>query len=170
PRVRVRGRWLAFQEFMIVERAEGPVEAVELGVDAAEPTPEVLAALRDADAIVIGPSNPIASIGPILTLPGMRAALAEAAAPVVALSPFVGGKVLKGPTRLFCDHAGIDPSAAGIADAYAGILDGLVADEPVDGLPALETATLMDTPASRRALARSTLDFAATLAARDAPR
>lgn len=163
-RISARGRELPFQEFMIVEQARGPLEAVELvGVDKARPTPEVLAALAGADAIVIGPSNPIVSIGPILAVPGMRTALAAARAPVVAVSPFVGGKVLKGPTRLFCDHAGIEPSAAGIAAAYAGAIDGIVADEPVDGIAALEVPTLMDTPDARRALAASTLQFAASL-------
>ena len=77
-----------------------------------------------ADAIVIGPSNPVASIGPILALPGMREALARGRGAVVAVSPFVGGQVLKGPTLAFCQHAGIEPTAAGIADAYAGLLDG----------------------------------------------
>ena len=69
-------------------------------------------ALESADAIVIGPSNPVVSIGPILALPGMREALAAARAPVVAVSPFVGGEVLKGPTLAFCEHAGIAPDAS----------------------------------------------------------
>lgn len=166
-RIGVRGRVLPFQEFMIVERARGPLDAVEFaGVADARPTPEALAALADADAIVVGPSNPVASIGPILALPGMRAALAAASAPVVAVSPFVGGEVLKGPTRLFCEHAAIEPSAAGIAAAYAATIDGIVADEPVEGLPAIEVPTLMDSPRARRALAASTLQFAASLASR----
>jgi LPPG:FO 2-phospho-L-lactate transferase len=165
-RVGVRGRVLPFQEFMIVERAAGPLESVEFtGIDAARPTPEVLAALRDADAIVIGPSNPIVSIGPILALPGMRDALAAAGAPIVAVSPFVGGSVLKGPTQLFCEAAGVDPSAEGVAHLYAGLVDGFVADEPVDaGCPVLETPTLLDTPEARHAVATTTLDFAGTLA------
>ena len=165
-RIAARGRELPFQEFMIVERAQGPLERVDFaGAEAARPTPDVLAALDEADAIVIGPSNPVASIGPILAVPGMRAALAAASAPVVAVSPFVGGEVLKGPTRLFCEHAGIDPSAAGIASTFADVIDGIVADEPVAGFRALEVPTLMDTPEARRALAASTLQFAATLAA-----
>lgn len=164
-RVAVRGRELPFQEFMIVERARGPIEAVRFaGAESARPTPEVLEAIERADAIAIGPSNPVASIGPILAVPGMREALADARAPVVAVSPFVGGEVLKGPTLAFCEHAGIEPSATGIAAAYGETIDGVVADEPVDGPPAVETATLMDTAAARRALARATLDFAAALA------
>ncbi len=165
-RVGVRGRVLPFQEFMIVERAAGPLESVEFtGIDAARPTPEVLDALRGADAIVIGPSNPIISIGPILAVPGMRDALAAATAPIVAVSPFVGGAVLKGPTQLFCETAGVDPSAEGVAHLYAGLVDGFVADEPVDaGCPVLETSTLLDAPETRRAVATATIDFTATLA------
>jgi len=163
-RVTADGRELGFQEFMIVRGAEGPLEHVAFdGVDSARPTPAVLEALAGADAIVIGPSNPVVSIGPILAVPGMRAAVAQSPAPVVAVSPFVGGEVLKGPTRLFCEHAGIEASAAGLLRAYAGMLDGLVADEPVAGLTALEVDTLMDTPERRRAVAENTLEFAGTL-------
>jgi LPPG:FO 2-phospho-L-lactate transferase len=159
--VTARGRRLPFQEFMIVERAEGPVENVELaGIVEARPTPEVQAVLAEADAIVIGPSNPVISIGPILAVPGMRESVAGSPAPVVAVSPFVGGRAVKGPTETFCQFAGIDPSASGIARAYEGLIDGMVADEPVEGLPALVTDTLMDTAEGRRQVAERTLDFA----------
>ncbi|MEK6229327.1 MAG: 2-phospho-L-lactate transferase [Actinomycetota bacterium] len=165
-RVTADGRELGFQEFMIVRRAEGPLEDVSFdGIESARPTAAVLQALADADAIVIGPSNPVVSIGPILAVPGMRGAVAEAAAPVVAVSPFVGGEVLKGPTRLFCEHAGIQASAAGLLHAYAGLLDGLVADEPVEGIAALEIDTLMDTTERRRDVAEKTLEFAGSLPA-----
>jgi LPPG:FO 2-phospho-L-lactate transferase len=165
-RITVGGRAVPFQEFMILGGAKGPLDAVEFeGAAETAPTADVLAALRDADAIVIGPSNPIASIGPILALPGMREALTAAAAPVIAVSPFVGGEVLKGPTRLFCEHAGIAPSAAGLLTAYEGLLDGIVADEPLAAeIPALEIATLMDTAEARRKLAASTVELAASLA------
>ena len=163
-RIGVRARTLPFQEFMIVERAEGPIESVEFaGAGGATPTPEVLAALAEADAIVIGPSNPVASIGPVLAVPGVREALADAAAPVVAVSPFVGGEVLKGPTLAFCAYAGIEPSARGLLGAYAGLLDGVVADEPVAGIAALELDTLMDTPDGRRRVAEASLELAASL-------
>jgi LPPG:FO 2-phospho-L-lactate transferase len=163
--VTARGRRLQFQEFMIVERAEGPVEAVELlGIEAARPSPEALIVLAEAEAVVIGPSNPVISIGPILALPGMREALRGSPAPVVAVSPFVAGRAVKGPTEIFCEFAGIEASAAGIVHAYEGLLDGVVADEPVDGMPALVTDTLMDTPAARRELAERTLEFAGSLA------
>jgi LPPG:FO 2-phospho-L-lactate transferase len=162
--VGVRGRMMPFQEFMIVERAEGPIEVVELrGVEKARPTDAVLDAIARAEAIVIGPSNPVISIGPTLALPGMREALRSASAPVVAVSPFVGGRSLKGPTVEFCTVAGIEPSGAGVAAAYGELLDGFVADEEVDGLPCLVTDTLMESAADRVALAKKTLDFAANL-------
>ena len=163
-RVQAGGRAVPFQEFMIALGARGPIEGVELaGLGQARPTPEALAALAEADAIVIGPSNPVASIGPILALPGMREALSAACAPVVAVSPFVGGEVLKGPTALFCEHAGIRLDARGMLDAYPGLLDGVVADELVAGIPALRTETLIDSLERQRRLATDTLDFAASL-------
>ena len=162
--VTARGRSIPFQEFMIVERAEGPVDAVELrGLERARPSDAVLQAIAEAEAIVIGPSNPVISIGPILALPGMREALRAAPAPVVAVSPFVGGRAVKGPTDAFCEQAWIERSADGIARAYEDVLDGLVADDAAGGLPGLVTDTLMDTPGDRARLARELLDFAASL-------
>jgi LPPG:FO 2-phospho-L-lactate transferase len=164
-RVCFGGRWLAFQEYMIVAGAPAPVEGLELaGVEDARPTLEVLEAIARAEAIVVGPSNPVISIGPILAVPGMREALRAAAAPVVAVSPFVGGRSVKGPTEHFCDFAGIERSANGVAAAYEDLLDGMVADEPVNGLPALVLDTLMDAPRARRQLAEQTLQFARSLA------
>ena len=90
------------QEYLIVDRGEPEVLGVELeGIEEAEPSREVLEALRAAEAIVIGPSNPVISIGPILAVPGMREAIAASPAPVVAVSPFVAGEVVKGPTDRF---------------------------------------------------------------------
>jgi LPPG:FO 2-phospho-L-lactate transferase len=164
--VSARGRALPFQEFMILERAEGPVEGVELrGLHEARPSDAVLQAVAEAEAIVIGPSNPVISIGPILALPGMREALRAAPAPVVAVSPFVGGRALKGPTEPFCEQAGLEVSAAGIARAYGDVIEGIVADEPSNGTPELVTDTLMDTPEDRARLAREVLDFAASVRA-----
>ncbi|MET0614295.1 MAG: 2-phospho-L-lactate transferase [Thermoleophilaceae bacterium] len=158
------GSALPFQEFMIVEHAEGPIERVELrGLERARPSDAVLQAVAEADAIVIGPSNPVISIGPILALPGMREAVRGAPAPVVAVSPFVGGRAIKGPTDAFCESAGIERSAAGIARAYADVIDGVVADEPAGGPPELVTDTLLDTQEARARLAREVLDFAASV-------
>jgi LPPG:FO 2-phospho-L-lactate transferase len=165
-RVRHNGRTLPFQEYMIVEGAAPPVEGVELdGLESARPTGAVLAALAEAELIVIGPSNPVISIGPILALPGMREALAGAPAPVVAVSPFVDGRSVKGPSEHFCVWAGIETSAAGVARAYADVIDGIVADEPAGELPHLVTDTLMDGPDRMRQVARKILDFGRTLEA-----
>jgi LPPG:FO 2-phospho-L-lactate transferase len=162
--VRAAGRWWPFQEFMIRRRAQGPVEGVEhRGASDAAPTPEVLEALATARAIVIGPSNPVISIGPMLAVPGLREALASAPAPVVAVSPLVGGEVLKGPTGAFMAHAGVPLTADGVAALYEGLIDGLVADERADGVPTLETDVRMADPAARRRVARETLEFAAAL-------
>jgi LPPG:FO 2-phospho-L-lactate transferase len=165
-RVRAAGRWWPFQEFMIRHRAQGPVEGVEFqGAAEAAPTPEVLDALAAARAIVIGPSNPVISIGPMLAVPGVREALAAAEAPVVAVSPLVAGEVLKGPTAAFMEHAGEPLTADGIAALYEGLIDGLVADERADGVPTLETDVAMVGAEGRRRLARETLGFADALGA-----
>jgi LPPG:FO 2-phospho-L-lactate transferase len=158
--VRHDGRLWPFQEYMIVAGSAPPVEGVELrGLEEARPTEEVLAALATCDLIVIGPSNPVISIGPILALPGMREALSGAPAPVVAVSPFVGGRSLKGPSEHFCEWAGVETSATGIAGAYGDVLDGVVADEPAAGVPCHVTDTLMDDLDRMRALAREVLRF-----------
>jgi LPPG:FO 2-phospho-L-lactate transferase len=160
----VAGRLLPFQEYMIVAGAPGPIEAVELrGAEAARPTDDVLTAVAEADVIVIGPSNPVISIGPILALPGMREALAAAAAPVVAVSPLVGGRAVKGPTDAFCAYARIEPTATGIARAYGDVIDGVVADEEVAGVPGRVTDTLMDGVDAARRLAAESVEFAASL-------
>jgi LPPG:FO 2-phospho-L-lactate transferase len=161
--VKVGGRWRAFQEYMIGERGRGgPIEGVEFeGAAEAAATPEVLTAVAEAEAIVIGPSNPVISIGPILAVPGIRQALAAADAPVVAVSPFVGGRALKGPTEDFCRHAGLPLGVGSVIQAYAGLLDGVVADEPAAGVPGHVTDTLLATPEQRRRVAGEILEFAA---------
>jgi LPPG:FO 2-phospho-L-lactate transferase len=162
--VRNAAGWHGFQEFMIRERAAGPVEGVELrGIEAARATPEVLDAIAEAEAIVIGPSNPVISIGPILAVPGIREALRAAPAPVVAVSPLVRGAVLKGPTDHFLAWAGHPLTSEGIAAHYDGLLDGLVADERADTLPTLVTDVEMGDADARRRVARETLTFAGAL-------
>jgi LPPG:FO 2-phospho-L-lactate transferase len=164
--VRHDGRWWPFQEYMIRAAAAAPVEGVRFeGADRAGTPAEVLEALEQARAIVVGPSNPVISIAPILAVPGMREAITAATAPVVAVSPIVGGRVVKGPTDPFLRWAGQPSSADGVAALYAGLLDGMVADEPVDGLPLLRTDILMDDPTARRRVADETLTFAEALAA-----
>jgi LPPG:FO 2-phospho-L-lactate transferase len=164
-RVMAGGRWLPFQEYMIRLGGREAVQGVDFrGLRAASPSPEVLAAITAAQAILIGPSNPIISIGPILELEGIRTAIRESAATVVAVSPFVRGQVLKGPTEAFMRWAKQPCDSDGIAAIYKGVVDGLVADQRTDALPVLETDVLMDTVQARRRLAHETLGFALGLA------
>jgi LPPG:FO 2-phospho-L-lactate transferase len=157
--------WIGFQEFMIRRRAAGPIDGLEFrGAEDARPTLAVLAAIAGATTIVIGPSNPLASIAPILAVPGMEEALREARAPVVAVSPIVGGEVLKGPTAAFMALAERECSARGVREHYGALLDGIVADEELDGpLPALRTPTLMGGSEQRARLAREVVAFAEKL-------
>jgi LPPG:FO 2-phospho-L-lactate transferase len=155
-----------FQEWMIRSggRMGATVRTVEYrGAEAAGITPEVADAIGEARAIVIGPSNPVISIGPILAVPGMREALAQAAAPVVAVSPLVGGEVLKGPTADFLAWAGQPLTADGVAAIYEGVIDGLVSDERSGLVTTLETDVAMPDAAARRRVAEETLRFAEAL-------
>jgi LPPG:FO 2-phospho-L-lactate transferase len=168
-RIRTPSGWRELQEFLILDGGAAPIEQVEVrGLERARPTPEVREALAGAEVIVIGPSNPVISIGPILSVPGMREAIAEANAPVVAVSPFVAGRAVKGPTEAFMAAIGRPVSAAGVASLYAGVIDGLVVDEGDPEPPPTDVAvhacrTLMEGAAGRRALAEEVLRFAATL-------
>ena len=109
---------------------------------------------------MIGPSNPIISIGPILAIEEIRAAIEAAAAPVIAVSPIVGGKVLKGPTAACLDWAGRSANGAGVAAHYGSLIDAIVADEPVPGVRCRQCDTWMGAAAARRELARVTLELA----------
>jgi LPPG:FO 2-phospho-L-lactate transferase len=163
-RVLAHGRWWPLQEFLIKGRGEGPVDDVEFrGAAAASPSPEVMDAIRTARAIVIGPSNPVISIGPILAIDDLRAALTDSPAPIVAVSPLVQGAVVKGPTEPFMTWAGHLLSSSGIADHYEGVIDGLVADQRTGAVPVLETDVLMQGPDGRARLADETLRFALAL-------
>jgi LPPG:FO 2-phospho-L-lactate transferase len=160
------GRTMGLQEFLIRKGGAGPIESVSFaGIEDAAPSGEVLAALSRARAIVIGPSNPVISIGPILALAGMKEALAQAAAPVVAVSPIVGGEVLKGPTAECMKAWGLPATTEGVARAWAGVADLLLADEPAAGapVPVQVAQTLMDTPLRRQEAAREALEAAEAL-------
>jgi LPPG:FO 2-phospho-L-lactate transferase len=165
-RVMAQGRWWAFQEFMIKGGGQGPVQEVEFhGTGNARPTDQVLDALAAARAIVVGPSNPIISIGPILALSGLRDALSASPASVVAVSPLVGGAVVKGPTEPFMQWTGQPLTSTGIANLYAGVIDGLVADEPTDSVPVRQTDVLMADAEGRARVAADALEFALELRA-----
>jgi LPPG:FO 2-phospho-L-lactate transferase len=169
-RVQTPAGWRDVQEFLILDRSQPQIEDVKLdGISSARPTAEVANAIAEADLIVIGPSNPVISIGPILAVPGIREAMMTATGPVVAVSPFVGGKVVKGPTAEFMHAVGRPTTAAGVAGLYEGLLDGMVVDigdpdPPPEELQTLAAPILMDTAKARKRVARVVLGFGASLA------
>jgi LPPG:FO 2-phospho-L-lactate transferase len=167
--VRVGGNLHSLQEYLI--RLRSPqntwptVEDVQFhGIAAAGTTHEVLEAIAGARAIILGPSNPVISIGPILAIPEISDALAASRAPKVAVSPFVAGEILKGPTPQFLRWRGVEPSSAGVAEIYHDLVDGFVLDSALPGVLALVTDLLMGGPHGRARLARETLAFADGLA------
>jgi LPPG:FO 2-phospho-L-lactate transferase len=168
-RVRTAAGWRDLQEFLILDEGDATIEEVEVeGLADAVPTDAVLAAIEAADAILIGPSNPVISIGPILSVPGLREAIVASGAPVIAVSPLVGGRSVKGPTEEFLRAVGRPVSAAGVASLYEGVIDAIVVDagdpEPeVEGLPVRSVPTMMTDAAARVALAREVLRLARRL-------
>jgi LPPG:FO 2-phospho-L-lactate transferase len=168
-RVRTPDGWREFQEYLVHDGAGPEILEVEFaGIAAAQPSEEVRAVLAAADVIIVGPSNPVISIGPIVAVPGMRELLAEAGAPVVAVSPYVAGEVIKGPTGKFIRAAGHEDSVAGVAAAYAGWIDALIvdADDPAPDPEGVETArlpTLMGTAELRESVGRAVLEYASSL-------
>jgi LPPG:FO 2-phospho-L-lactate transferase len=168
-RVRTAEGWRGLQQYLVAEHAQAPVEEVQVeGLAEARPTPEVLTAMGDAETIVIGPSNPVISIGPIVSMRAVREAIGASAAPVVAVSPYVAGQVVKGPTDLFMRAVGRPSTAAGAASLYEGLLDGMICDPedpdpPPEGIRVMSCPTLMEGSAGRRELAERTLEFASTL-------
>ncbi len=162
-RILSEGAWRGIQEYLILDGGRPAVEGIELeGIAGSAPTPEVLEAVSEAELIVVGPSNPVISIGPILAVPGMRDALSEAEAPVVAVSPYVAGKVVKGPTDNFMRALGRPTTAAGVASLYEGLIDAMILDaddpdEPPPGIRCFSTPTLMHSAESRASVARAVL-------------
>jgi LPPG:FO 2-phospho-L-lactate transferase len=164
-RIRTRGEWVGLQEFMIRLGASAPIEDVEFaGAETAAPSPAVLDAIADARAIIIGPSNPVISIGPIVALPDLREALLAAPAPIVAVSPIVDGVVLKGPTAECLEWAGLRASTEGVIRFYDGLLDGIVSDDPVGDIASLRCETLMSNAEQRRLVAEHALELSESLA------
>ena len=163
--------WLAFQEWFVRLRQEPEVLEVAFdGLDRARVTPEIEAALRGAAAIVICPSNPLVSIAPIVAVPGIRDAIAEArrrGIRAAAVSPIVGGRALRGPADRMLAALGEEVSALGVARRYVGLIDALVIDE-VDaalardverlGIRAIVAPSVMTDDASRAALGRVVLE------------
>jgi LPPG:FO 2-phospho-L-lactate transferase len=158
---------LHFEEYFVQRRAQDAVRGVRLhAAGPARPTAAVLEAIASAEAVLVAPSNPVVSVGPILALPGVREALRATAAPVVAVSPIVGGAAIKGPAVPLMRAVGYEATALGVARAYADFLDALVIDQ-VDadlapavaalGLRVAVTDTIMRGPAEKAALARVAL-------------
>ena len=167
---------LAFQHYFVRDKCEPVVTGFRFeGAAGATASPEVLAALADPKlgAVVVCPSNPFISIDPILAVPGLRDAIKSASAPVIAVSPIVGGRAIKGPTAKMMAELGLPTTAAAVARHYGGLLDGFVLDTAdasaaaeIDalGLQVLSTNTVMRDLADKRALARAVLDFAGRIA------
>ena len=168
------GRRVHFEEYLARDGAPDDVASVDLSAAAAaRPAPGVLDAIRTADAILVCPSNPVVSIGPILALRGMREALRAACAPVVAVSPIVGGAPVKGPADRLLRAQGVEVSARGVAGMYRGLARGFVldardaaqhADVEALGLRAVAVDTLMRTPEIAAGVARAALALCAELA------
>lgn len=158
---------MPFQEYFVKRGTEDDVIGVRFeGVEVARPASGVLEAIVTADVVVVAPSNPVVSIGPLLAVRGVRAALNDTTARVVGISPIVGGKTIKGPADRMMASLGMQPSAAGVARAYADFLEVLVIDEVDRGLaPEVEAAgvraavaqTVMRGPSEKRALAEAVL-------------
>ncbi len=169
--VRTDAGELAFQDYFVRRRAADPVHALRFdGADTARPAPGVLDALQSADVIVIAPSNPFLSIDPLLSVPGVREAIVSSSAPVVAISPIIGGQAVKGPAADILQSLGHDVSALGVARIYGSIADIFILDEEDQSLaPEIESetgmrvvvmATLMTDVAAKMALASGTLQAA----------
>lgn len=161
---------LAFQHYFVRRRCEPRLTGLHFeGAQHARPTPELLALGQDASlrAVVLCPSNPWLSVDPILALPGVRAALAACPAPVVAVSPLVAGKAVKGPTAKLMAELGLPINHRSIAQHYAGLVDVLLvdADEPGLAMPGgpriVVVPTLMNTREDRERLAQAVLEAAA---------
>jgi LPPG:FO 2-phospho-L-lactate transferase len=168
-RVRCDSGWIDFQDYFVRQQCRPVVrELVFAGAAAARPQPEFLTALRGARlrAVILCPSNPFISVDPILAVPGVRQALAECRAPVVAVSPIIGGRAVKGPTAKIMTELGMPPSAAAVARHYGDLLDAYVIDQEDAGQAAelgckvTVARTLMNSLADREALAGVVLDAA----------
>jgi LPPG:FO 2-phospho-L-lactate transferase len=165
--------WLEFQEYFVHRRQEDDVlDVVFDGAAESSPAPGVLDAIADAELIVLCPSNPIVSIGPILAVPGIRDALERTSAPIVAISPIVGGRALKGPADKMMSTLGLEVSAKGIAAQYEGLIDAIVIDHEdanlryaieTLGTRVLVTQTIMGNAEDRRRLAAEVIEFGQSL-------
>ncbi|HKF38228.1 MAG TPA: 2-phospho-L-lactate transferase [Ktedonobacteraceae bacterium] len=168
--IQTHGGLLHFQEYMVKRRcADEVLDVMFVGAPESQPAPGVLDAIKEAEAILIAPSNPIVSIGSILAVPGIHDALHEASGMVVAVSPIVGGAPIKGPADKLMHGLGMEVSAVGVARCYRDFLDVMVIDEQDAqllskiedlGIPAVATNTIMRDSTAKAALARKVLEAA----------
>jgi LPPG:FO 2-phospho-L-lactate transferase len=159
---------LSFQEYFVKLRQEPEVLEIDLSDAArAQPAPCVIESIMNASGLIVAPSNPSISIGPILAVPGIRQALRNTLAPVAAISPIVGGKALKGPADRMMRSLGLDSSAAAVAEIYSDFLDVFVLDEQDaalqsyiegTGIRAVVTATVMSSDDAKRTLAKTVVE------------
>lgn len=171
-RVRTDIGELDFQQYFVREQCRPRVQKIDyMGASEAVPAPGVVKTLREAElqAVIICPSNPYLSIGPILSIPGMRDLLRASGAPVIAVSPLVGGLAVKGPTTKIMEELGLSVNALQVFKEYEGLIDGFVLDErdahleDQINLPTLCIDTLMQSSEDRVRVARATLAFANSL-------
>ena len=177
-RVHTGEGWLEFQDYFVRRQCRPAVRALRFeGAEHSQAQPQALAALQRPDlrAIVICPSNPFVSVAPFLSVPGIRAAMQASPAPVVAVTPIIGGRAVKGPAAKMLCELGLPVSARAVAQRYVGLIDGFVADEtdpapePLPGVSFWRAATLMLTQEDRVGLAHEVLRIAGELAPRLAP-
>jgi LPPG:FO 2-phospho-L-lactate transferase len=164
------GTEIGFQEYFVGRRHDVPVEKIRFaGIDAASPGPDVLDAIKQAELVVICPSNPIVSIGPVLAVPGISEAVAARRPDVVAVSPIVAGHAIKGPADRMLAELGHETSVVGVARLYAPVAGTLVIDErdadladavEAEGLDCVVAPTVMHGPTEAAALARTVLNAA----------
>ena len=169
-RVKTPKGWLSFQEFFVREHCQLDVIDIEYqGIESAKPTREALEQIANSDVIVIAPSNPIVSIGAILAVPDIQQAVEQSGAYVIAVSPLIGGKTVKGPADKMLESAGKSIDSKGIYDCYHTFLNALVIDEidqtdaawlTEQGLDVLVTPTLMKTPEEKADLMSRVVEFA----------
>ena len=167
--------WIDFQDYFVRRQCRPDVHDIAFeGAARARPHPDIMTALRSERlrAVVICPSNPFISVEPILALPGLRSALESCSAPVVAVSPIIGGRAVKGPTAKMMRELGLTPSAAAVAQRYGALLDGYILDHEDAaeagrlGPHATVAKTLMTSLADREMLARTVLDAADAIRSR----
>jgi len=168
-RVRSETGWIDFQDYFVRQQCRPVVHELTFdGAATARPQADIVRALASGEvrAVIVCPSNPFISIEPILAVPSMRAAIENCGAPVVAISPIVGGKAVKGPTAKMMQELGLAVTSASVARRYGNLLDGYIVDHgDAEGVPGKVhvAPTLMSSIVTKEALARTVLSFADSL-------